>query len=91
MLKLLFYFVLNLFDSEPLPCLDKNNRYASTTGSAGTTTSMGIVGNIVRKIEIDHMGQIIDIKATGSNVGSHENLQIFTAKFFHHLVALGLG
>ena len=66
------------------------NRHASLSGAASTTAAVSVGGNIVGQAVVDDMSEVIYIDATGSHIGSYEQLYVVFAEFFHHEVALSL-
>ncbi|OPZ02701.1 MAG: hypothetical protein BWZ11_00676 [Bacteroidetes bacterium ADurb.BinA395] len=70
--------------------MDDGNGNTFFVDSACSSTSVCVHFGIVRQIVVDDMREIAHVQSSGSNVGSHQQLNIANSEFLHHIVALCL-
>ena len=70
---------------------DECYSHSVSVGTGRTTYTMNIILCIMRHIVVDHDADIIDVDATGHDVGSHKDIRLARLELEHHLVALLLG
>ena len=70
--------------------VDEGDGHAIAVGTCCTAYAVYIVFGIVRHIEVDNHGNVVDVDATGYDVGSHQHVNLSALKFIQHLVAFGL-
>ena len=63
---------------------------ATLVGTTCTTAAVYVGLDVVRQVVVDDVGQLLDVDATGSHVGGHQELQAASAEVVHHVVAHGL-
>src|SRR5690606_738315 len=61
---------------------------AACAAAARTTNPMHVVLVSLRRVKINHMSDIWDIKATCSNVGRNKHLDLFVLEIFECALAL---
>ena len=86
--ELLANLLLNLANLELLSGMDDRDGCSLLSGTTGTTASMGITCHIVRQTVVDDVSQIVNIKTTGSHIGSHQELNGMVAELLHGEVTL---
>ena len=74
--------------SLPFARVDYGSRDAGLAGTTGSARAMGVDGCIVGKAVVDHMGQIVDIEASGCHISGHKKCDHPVAELLHHNVAL---
>ena len=73
-----------------LTTVDDGDGSTLLTGTTRTTAAVGVVLYIVGQAVVDDMRQIIHIQATGSHIGSHQQLRKVMTELLHGEVALRL-
>ena len=82
-----------VFDAlEALPVFWPHQRDCITFGTspASTTNTMHILFGMARHIEVENMGHIHQVQATGRHIGSNQQLLTTATELIHNTVALGL-
>ena len=59
-------------------------------GAAGASGTVDVAFDVVRETVVDDVCQVVDIEASGGNVGGDEELRTVLAELLHGQVALGL-
>ena len=88
MLKSLANLVLYVANLVLLATVNDAEARALLARTTGTSRAVRVVLYVVGKSVIDDVRQIIDIEATGSHVGSYQQLNRVLAELLHRQVAL---
>ncbi len=64
---------------------------AAATGPAGAADAMGVGGCLLRRIEVDHVGDVVDVEPAGGDVGRDERANLAGVEPGERLLALRLG
>ena len=72
----------NVLLGQPLDGLDElaligghqGDGVTSGASTAGTADTVHVIFRHVRQLEVDHLGQFVDVQATGGDVGRHQHL-----------------
>ena len=86
--ELLANLLLNLANLELLSGMDDRDGCSLLSGTTGTTASVGVACHIIRQAVVDNVSQIVNIKTTGSHIGSHQELNGMVAELLHGEVTL---
>ncbi len=89
-LKLLARDLLNLLDLGELLLADDGGRDAVLACAASTARAVDIDLNVIWEVVVDDMGKVMNINATGCDVGCHENLEVLHLEALHDHVTLNL-
>ena len=88
MLKSLANLSFNVADLVLLATVNDAEARALLASTTGTSRAVRVVLYVVGQSVIDDVRQIIDIEATGSHVGSYQQLDRVLAELLHRQVAL---
>ncbi len=66
---------------------DQRDGLATATGTAGTADTVDVILRHLRQLEVDHVGQLIDVQATGGDIGCHQHPHLALAKIGQRPVA----
>ena len=88
MLKSLANLALYVADLVLLATVNDAEARALLARTTGTSRAVRVVLYVVGQSVIDDVRQIIDIEATGSHVGSYQQLDRVLAELLHRQVAL---
>ena len=50
--------------------------FTAATGTASTADTVHVVFFNVRQLEVDHVGQLVDIQAAGGDIGGHQDAHL---------------
>ena len=84
------YTFLYLTQAALLAGVDYGHRHAGLVGASGTPRAVGIYSRVVGETIVDHMGEVVHVKTSGSHVGGYQELGDMVAEFLHREVALRL-
>ena len=82
-----FFYPLDL---ALLAQVDEAEAETTLVGATRTTTAVHIGLDVVRKVIVDDMRQLLHVDATSSHVGGHQQLQAALAEMVHYIVAHAL-
>ena len=88
LLKVLAYFLLYLAYLVLLLRVDDADAGALLPGAPRAPRAVGVVLDVVGQSVVDDVRQVVDVEASGSHVGSHEELRQVLAELLHREVAL---
>ncbi len=60
---------------------------AATTGAAGAADAVDVILRHLGQLEVDHVGQLIDVQTSGGDVGRHQHSHLALAKIRQRPVA----
>ena len=66
---------LNRAQQASLPRGDKEQRLAGAASAAGTTDAVDVGLGVVRNVVVDHVGNAVNVQATSSHIGCHQDVQ----------------
>jgi hypothetical protein len=67
--------------------VNKSDCDAKTAGATGAANAVKVSFLILGNRVVDHMGHVVNVDASGSNLGCNENLFFATAECGHRLLA----
>ena len=68
--------------------VDEGDGHAIAIGTGGTTYTVYVILSIVGHVVVDDNTDIVDVDATGHDIGSHQHIGHACLETIHHLVAL---
>ena len=83
--------MLDLLETIDVCLTDKSDSHTIALGTRRTSDTVYIVLCIVGYVVVDDCQDIVDVNASGHDIGSHEHISLSGLESVHHLVALLLG
>ena len=77
-----------LLETVDVGVADEGDCLSVTVGTGRTTDAVDIVFGIVRHVVVDDDADVVDVNATGHDIGSNEDIGNPRLETVHHLVAL---
>ncbi len=71
--NLLLGHALDAFEQLLFVRSNQRDRFARTTGTAGTADTVNVIFIDVRQFEVDHVWQLVDVQTTSGDIGRHED------------------
>ena len=90
LLKLLADDALYLTHLDALAQVDDGDAGTRLAGSPRASTAMGIALDVVGQAVVDDVCQVVHVQSAGSDIRSHQQLQMAHAELLHHQVTLCL-
>ena len=78
------------FQLTEFPGRDEGDGHASIAGAARPADAVDVAFRILGHIEIDHVGDIVDIEAAGRHIGGDKDIHLVLAELLHYAVTLAL-
>ena len=56
--------------------LDQRDRLACPAGTAGAAQPVGVRDGIIRRVEVDHVADVVDVQTTRRDVGRDQRIGV---------------
>ena len=78
----------NQLQLSEFPRRDEGQGNTGVAGTARTANAVHVAFRILGNIEVHHVGDVVDVQASGCHVGSYQDVHLALTEFLHNSVTL---